>query len=122
MSMSIASITFEVDTVFKGFKVNAEVICDVPWDYSEDEIHVNHLTIRAHNCGTEFCKSFPNEYDIAESWLICDSSVDFQIRNFERPDIEELVVDFLRCWLLGAAPFAMEHGWWCSADRAKIFA
>ena len=122
MSISINAIDFEVNTVFKGFEVNAEVICDKPWDLEEDQLHVNHLNIRAHNCGTQFCKSFDDEYEVAEAFTVCNAGVDFVIRNFEKADIEELVVDFLRAWLLGLAPFAMSYGWWCSADRAKIFA
>ena len=123
MSITISTVVFEVNTVFKGFEVNADVVCDKPWDLEEDQLHVNHLDIRAHNCGTQFCKSFENEHDIAEAITVCNADVDFVIRNFEKADdIEELVVDFLRAWLLGSAPFAMQYGWWCSADRAKIFA
>lgn len=122
MSVSISTIAFEVFTIFRGFEVDAEVICDKPWDLEEDQLHVGHLNIRAHNFGTQFCKSFDNECEVAEAFTVCDTDVDFVIRNFEKDDIEELVVDFLRAWLLGSAPFAMTYGWWCSADRAKIFA
>ena len=121
MALTITSVSFELCTVYKGFEVHADIVCDQPWDIDEDQVHVNHLNIRAHNCGTEFVKSFANEYDVAESFCICDCDVDFVIKDFQKPDIEELVLDFLRAFLLGLAPFAMEHGWWCSADRARLF-
>lgn len=119
MATSIDLLVFSVTTVHKGFEISAEVYCDHGWDLEEDQLRVNHMRINAHNCGTEFCKAFGNEYDIAEAFQICDADVEFVIRSFEQPDIEELVLDFVRAFLLGTAPFALQFGWWCSADRAR---
>lgn len=122
MATKINDVTFETYTVVSGFEVHGLVFADRQWDAADDELHVNHVFIKAHNCGSEFAKSFgDDELRVAESFTVCNIEVDFNIRGFESPDdVEDLVIDFMRCFLLGRAPFAMEYGWFRNSIRKKF--
>ena len=120
MAVTIEDIKFQVDTCFRSWEINAQVRASKSWDTLDDELHIDALKIMVHNCGSGFAKSFPCEYDVADSYLVCNSEVNFDIRRFKgESDIEELVQDFVQSWCLGIAPFAMEYGWWWSVSSCK---
>ena len=122
MTASVKNIEIAVSTVFNGFEIDAVVSGSRNWDANDDELNVTWLNIRAHNCGTEFAKSFDSEYDVAEAFVVCDTHVDFVFKGIEGTgDFEDLVIDVMRSFLLGSAPFALEYGWYRVPSEKRKF-
>lgn len=123
MSASVSEIKVEVNTVFNGFEIDAVVSGSRNWDANDDELNITWLNICAHNCGTEFAKSFGNEgFDVFEAFTVCNTNVDFVFKGIESADdFEDLVIDVMRSFLLGSAPFALEYGWYRVPSEKRKF-